>query len=380
MRVLGRLLVVRSHARCTRRAASASASAPPARRPAPPADFVLVDALPLLYAAHFAFEGGDRERLRNAEGVDTSIAFSFLRSLLGLLETKPSHLAVVFDPASEDASAPLPADWVAPWRPDSTRLLPLAPLARPARTWRHETFAGYKAQRAPPPSALTAALPLVQELLAALGVPAVQVASVEADDVIATLAALGRRAGLRVAVASPDKDFQQLLAPDLHLLRPGRRRRGEPGGGPEFEPFTEADFTAATEGLVPAQWVDMMALIGDASDNVPGVAGIGGKTAPALLRAHGSLDGVLAAAVAGAVAPPRAAKALAAAGAVEAARLSALLVRVREDVDVPLLRRPVAHWRLQPPSDTGAAREALQRYELVTLLRRFEALWAAPPF
>ena len=107
-------------------------------------------------------------------------------------------------------SAPPPDGWTAPWRPDTTRLLaPASAAARQARSWRHEIFPEYKGKRSPPPEPLLDAQPVIQELLDALGLPWVQITSIEADDVIATLATTGAAAGLRTAIVSPDKDFQQ---------------------------------------------------------------------------------------------------------------------------------------------------------------------------
>jgi hypothetical protein len=108
-------------------------------------------------------------------------------------------------------NAPLPAGVAARWRPNATALLPVAlpPAVPGVRTWRHDLYPTYKAARAPPPPLLLESIPLVQELLDALALPWVSVAGVEADDVVATLAAAGGAHALRTAVVSPDKDFQQ---------------------------------------------------------------------------------------------------------------------------------------------------------------------------
>jgi 5'-3' exonuclease len=128
------------------------------------------------------------------------------------------------------------------------------------------------------------------------------------------------------------------------------------------------------------QFVDYQALLGDTTDNIPGVAGIGETTATALLRRYGSLDALLAAASASAAAvePKRAAKALAAPGAHDSARVSAQLALLQRDVDVPLLtRRMDDAWRLAPPPDSGAAAAAaLAALEITSMARRVQALWA----
>jgi hypothetical protein len=112
----------------------------------------------------------------------------------------------------EDSTAPPPEGWTAPWRPDTSRLLPpvaVSAATMQARSWRHEIFPDYKGKRSPPPEPLLESQPVIQELLDALGLPWVQITSIEADDVIATLATSGVAAGLRTAIVSPDKDFQQ---------------------------------------------------------------------------------------------------------------------------------------------------------------------------
>lgn len=165
----------------------------------------------------------------------------------------------------------------------------------------------------------------------------------------------------------------------MQLLRPARRKRGVATTVPipDFVPFTEADFSDATGGLQPSQFVDYLALVGDVVDCIPGVADIGDKTAVTLLRAHGSLDGVLSvAAEKKIVTPRRAATALAAPGAADAARLSAQLARLQSDVDVPLLKRPTDAYRLRPPADFEAVRAALAELEFFSLQRRVIALWA----
>ena len=171
----------------------------------------------------------------------------------------------------------------------------------------------------------------------------------------------------------------QLLSPSLQLLRPARRKRGVAAAVPipDFVPFTEADFADATGGLQPSQFVDYLALVGDAVDCIPGVADIGDKTALTLLRAHGSLKGVLSAAAEKKIgAPRRAATALAAPGAADSARLSAQLARLQSDVDVPLLKRSPDAYRLRPPADFEAVRGALAELEFYSLQRRVIALWA----
>ena len=124
--------------------------------------------------------------------------------------------------------------------------------------------------------------------------------------------------------------------------------------------------------------MDFLALVGDAVDNIPGVAGIGDQTAPALLLQHGSMEGVLAAAAAGGIMPTRAAKAFAKPGAAESARMSAVIAKLVCNVDVPLLAKPVDEWRLRQPADGGeAALELMHRLEFGPITRnRVMALWS----
>jgi 5'-3' exonuclease len=188
---------------------------------------------------------------------------------------------------------------------------------------------------------------------------------------------------MAVAIASPDKDFFQLLRPGLVLLRPPKKPA--PGTPPAraskyaLLPYTEADFAEEWGGLSPAQFIDLLALAGDASDNVPGVPGVGPKTATALLRAHGDLEGVLAAAAAGGAKPPRAAAALASPEGAAAARLSRQLVEIRTGLDLPPAQAPLAEFRVGgPPADGGReARRLLEDLEFGVHAARLAALWAA---
>lgn len=362
------------------RATASQPATPHSSPPVQPADFLLVDAHPLLYAAHFSMPTA---RLRTGAGLDTTVAFVFLRTLLLLLErVAPSHAAVVMDVTEADAlvgyaAARTPPGWDAPWRPNSTALLPNAlssslrridGVAAP-RTWRHDVYPDYKAGRNEAPPEIAAALPVLLELLDALGVPTVGVATVEADDVIATLARRAVDAGLSVAVASSDKDFMQLIGPRLGLVHTHK-------GALEW--FGEAEFAARFPGLPgPASYAHLQSLMGDTVDNIPGVRNIGEKTALQLLRDHGgALEAVLAVAATAAAAPgdgaaaaarralgSRAAVALAAPGAAAAARLSLCLATLRDDVDVPLLARPPDAWGLAGPPQADGGAQALRLAE-----------------
>jgi DNA polymerase-1 len=212
----------------------------------------LVDAMALLYRAHFAFAG---RPLTTAAGTPSGALFGFVTTLLALLRDEKAHfVAVVFDSAGP--------------------------------TFRHERYAEYKAHRPPLPSELAAQLPYVPRLVSALGLTSVAQEGFEADDLIGSLATAAVGVGWEAVIVSADKDFAQLLGPGLRQFVPARGR--EPGrwiDPPEVE---------AKWGVAPGQFRDFLALTGDASDNIPGVAGIGPKTAAGLLHAWQSLDGIYA--------------------------------------------------------------------------------------
>ncbi len=211
----------------------------------------VVDGYGLIYRAYFAFI---RRPLINSKGRNTSAIFGFLRMLLQLLDSrKPTHLAVALDS--------------------------IAP------TFRHELYQAYKATRQKTPEDLRAQIPLIESLIEALGVPRVRVEGFEADDVIATLAEACRASGRPCYVCSSDKDVLQLVGEGVRVLKPG---------GENEVVEMDADRVREERGVDPAQIVDYLALVGDSSDNVPGVPGVGEKTAVKLLQRFGSLDGIYA--------------------------------------------------------------------------------------
>jgi len=311
---------------------------------------ILTDAMALLYRSHFAFSHD--HRLRTKGGRDTTVEFGFLSTLLSLLELvpHPTHIAVVFDASG--------------------------------KTFRHEMYQGYKGQRPPAPDEVVNAVPVVQELLRAMEVTAIRVPGVEADDVIGTLARRGlEEKGMMVAVASPDKDFFQLLRPGVMLLRPPKKNSsiGSTNSNSSYQkyslvPYTEQDFTEEWDGLSPTQFVDVLALMGDSSDNVPGVPGIGPKMAVKLLNQFGTLEEILKNSED--AKPKRAATALCQEDAPAAARLSKQLVQLRTDVDVPATNIDMESLRIRVPADGG--REALRlcrELEFDSHERRLRSLW-----
>ena len=279
-----------------------------------------------------------------------TVCYNFAQGLLALMRaTRPTHLCVVFDPMS-GASRSLPPGWTLPYVPNSTSLRSIAlppQLAGSAagKSWRHTLFADYKGTRKEPPGEVTAGVELTQRLLDAAGVPNVEVAGVEADDVIATLTAQAQRDGVSVVIASPDRDFHQLLSDTVHVWSPGRGQTGPR----QWKEHTAATFRESHGGLEPWQHTHMKALTGDPTDDIPGVAGIGPVLATQLVQRFTTLDGVLEHATHSDV-PTRARKPLTAPNAVQAAKMSFDLVKLRSDVDTatPVLRRPLEVYMRSP--------------------------------
>ena len=214
----------------------------------------LMDAMALAYRAHFIFIS---RPLINSKGFNTSATYGFTSALIKLIEDhKIDHMAVVFDVMGEGG------------------------------TFRDEMYEEYKAHRDPPPEELLANIPHIKRVVEAMDVPVVEVEGVEADDVIGTLARQAAEEGVDAVIVSPDKDFMQLIEPHITQFRPAYR-------GESFDPITVESFREKY-GLEPIQFIDMLALMGDAADNVPGVSGIGEKTAMKLLSEYGSVENLIA--------------------------------------------------------------------------------------
>jgi DNA polymerase I len=209
----------------------------------------LVDGTALVYRAHFAFLGNQMA----TRGEPMSAVFGFANALVQLLQQeKPEFLAVAFD------------------------------LAGP--TFRHERYPDYKAHRPPMPEELVAQLPKARRLAGAVGARVLEREGVEADDLIGTMARRAAQAGHETVIVSADKDFMQLVGPGIRQWIPPARG----GSGEWIDPVA----VRARWGVDPDGMIDLFALMGDASDNVPGVKGIGPKTAADLIGRFGSLDGV----------------------------------------------------------------------------------------
>jgi DNA polymerase-1 len=212
----------------------------------------LLDGMALVYRAHFAFI---KNPIRNSKGVNTSAAYGFTNTLVDLLtHRKPTHLAVAFD-----TDAP---------------------------TERHEVYEEYKAQREEMPEELSDSIPVVKEIIEAFRIPILEVDGYEADDIIGTLAREAEKKGFETYMVTPDKDFGQLVDEHTYIYKPGRQ-----GGDVEI---LEVKDVCEKWGIErPEQVIDCLGMIGDASDNIPGIPGIGPKTAQKLIAEFGSLEKLL---------------------------------------------------------------------------------------
>ncbi len=204
---------------------------------------LLVDGHSLIYRSFFAFI---RRPLRNALGMNTSAVFGFANTLRKLLrDLKPGYCAVVYD--------------------------------APGKTFRHEKFKEYKIQRPPAPDEMVEQIPVIKEMVTAWGLASFEVAGVEADDVLGTLAQRFAKQSFEVTVATSDKDMLQLIGDSITVYDPWKGKRYRPRDVLE------------KLGVDPKQVPDYLALAGDSVDNVPGVPGIGPKRACEILKRHGSL-------------------------------------------------------------------------------------------
>lgn len=213
---------------------------------------LLIDAYAMIYRAYYAFMQHPRV---TSKGQNTSAIYGFVIILDDLLKkVNPTHIAVAFDPKG--------------------------------KTFRHEAFEQYKAQRQATPEDIHAAVPYIKQILSAMNIPVLEVAGFEADDVIGTLAKKAEKEGFEVLMATPDKDYGQLVSEHIRMYRPRHN------GG--FEEMGPKEVCAKFELQNTAQVIDYLALMGDSSDNIPGCKGVGEKTASKLLRDFGSIDNLLA--------------------------------------------------------------------------------------
>ena len=213
----------------------------------------LLDGMALIYRAYFGFI---QASIRNSKGVNTSALYGFITTLLAILENeKPSHIGVAFD--------------------------------TPAPTPRHIKFPAYKAHRDEMPEELAAAIPHVKALCRAFHIPVLEVDGFEADDVIGTLVKRAEAAGFESFMVTPDKDFAQLISARSLMWKPGRK-------GADHEVIDLPTMLKNWEIQRPEQVIDILGLWGDVADNIPGIPGIGEKTAKKLVAEFGSMENLLA--------------------------------------------------------------------------------------
>lgn len=209
---------------------------------------VLIDGHSILNRAFYGVPD-----LTNSEGLHTNAVYGFLNIMLKILEEeKPQYLVVAFD--------------------------------RKEPTFRHERYKEYKGTRKPMPEELHQQVPVIQEVLSAMGIPVVTQAGIEADDILGTIATNAQREGMEVSLVSGDRDLLQ-LASDKILIRVPKTKRS----GTEIENYHGED-VAEKYGVTPAQIIDMKGLMGDSSDNIPGVPGVGEKTAVKILAAFPTVE------------------------------------------------------------------------------------------
>ncbi len=213
----------------------------------------LLDAYALIFRGYYAFIKNPRI---NSKGMDTSAIMGFMNSLMDVIKReKPDHLAVAFDKGGSN--------------------------------YRLEMFPEYKSNRDETPEAIRIAVPYIQQLLQAMHIPIIEKAGYEADDLIGTLAKQAEKEGFQVFMVTPDKDFAQLVSENIFMYRPARM-------GNDIEIWGIDEVKQKFEIENPLQVIDYLGMMGDAVDNIPGLPGVGEKTAKKLLAEFGSMENLLA--------------------------------------------------------------------------------------
>ncbi len=213
----------------------------------------LLDAYALIYRAYYAFIKNPRI---NSKGFNTSAIMGFVNTLEDVLKKEsPTHIGIAFDPSGP--------------------------------TFRHEAYAQYKAQREETPEAIRLSVPIIKDIIRAYHIPILEVSGFEADDVIGTLATEAGKRGITTYMMTPDKDYGQLVSDCVFMYRPKF-------GDKEFEVMGVNEVKAKFGIQTPAQVIDMLGLMGDTADNIPGCPGVGEKTAQKLVAQFGSIENLLA--------------------------------------------------------------------------------------
>ena len=248
----------------------------------------LLDAYALIYRSYYAFMKAPRI---NSKGLNTSCVMGFCNTLNEILtKEKPTHIAVAFDHG---------------------------------KTFRHEAFPAYKAQREETPEDIKLSVPIIKNILEAYHIPILQVDGFEADDIIGTVALKAGEMGIETYMLTPDKDYAQLVRDNVFMFRPRH------GGG--YEKLGVAEIEEKYSISSPLQVIDLLALMGDSADNFPGCPGVGEKTAIKLINQFGSVEGLIenSAEVKGKLREK-------VEGAIEDIKISKFLATIRTDVPVEL--------------------------------------------
>ncbi len=212
----------------------------------------LIDAYALIYRSYYAFIKNPRV---NSKGLNTSAVFGFVNTLEELLKKEnPTHIAVAFDPAGP--------------------------------TFRHEAYEKYKAQRQETPEDIKLAVPIIKEIISAYNIPILEIPGFEADDVIGTVAKLAEKENFDVYMMTPDKDYGQLTSERIRMYKPKFAGNG-------FDILDSKSIMEKYNISSPLLMIDLLGLMGDASDNIPGCPGVGAKTAEKLIGDYGIIENIL---------------------------------------------------------------------------------------
>nr|WP_314661885.1 DNA polymerase I [uncultured Prevotella sp.] len=283
------------------------------------AKLFLIDAYALIYRSYYAFIKSPRI---NSKGLNTSAVMGFCNTLNEVItKEKPTHIGVAFDHG---------------------------------KTFRHDAFPEYKAQREETPEDIKLSVPLIKQVLEAMHIPILQVDGFEADDIIGTIATRFGADGIDTFMLTPDKDYGQLIGPNVFMYRPRH------GGG--YEILGEKEVEAKYGIPTPAQVIDLLALMGDSADNFPGCPGVGEKTAAKLINQFGSIDNMLQQTdeIKGKLREK-------VENAVEDIKMSKFLATIRTDVPMQL---DLDELKVEQPDETKL-RAIFEELEFKTLINKF---------
>ncbi len=277
----------------------------------------LIDGHSQIFRMYYAFM---RRPMVNSKGEDTSILYGFTKMLLELIsKEQPTHLAVAFDP--------------------------------PAKTFRHEAYPLYKANRSAAPELVKAALEPLQEILKALNIPVIMMPGYEADDVIGSMATQWESEDSKIYMVTPDKDYGQLISPNIFQYKPGK-------GGNEVEIIGKKEICENYGICEPEQVIDILTIWGDSSDNVPGIRGIGEVGAKKLVAKYGSLNNIIEHVQ---ELPQKQQESIN--SSLEQIKMSRFLVTIKRDIELPVALDKIEF----KGADMGEVSRVFNRYEFNSL-------------